>query len=103
MTFGQVIAQQRKALRMSQKGLADSILKEDGTTISPQYLNDIEHDRRSPSSDHLIREFARVLGLREEVLYFHAGQLMEDLRDTPAAPKQVVKAFAAFRKALRDE
>ena len=101
MSFGEVISRRRKELRLSQKELADKILKEDGQAISPQYLNDIEHDRRSPSSDHLIQEFSRVLNLRSEVLYFHAGQLTEDLRSN-ADPERVVKAFEAFRKVIRD-
>jgi hypothetical protein len=36
----------RKKLGISQKNLADRIKKEDGQSISPQYLNDIERDRR---------------------------------------------------------
>jgi ribosome-binding protein aMBF1 (putative translation factor) len=60
-SFGKAVASARKALAWSQKELAAKIKKEDGETITQQYLNDIEHDRRSPSSDHLVGEFARVL------------------------------------------
>ena len=45
-TFGKAIADARKALKISQKELAYKILKEDGEPITPQYLNDIERDRR---------------------------------------------------------
>ena len=62
-TFGSYISQQRRARGLSQKQLAEEIRREEGGPISPQYLNDIEHDRRSPSSDHMINEFARVLDL----------------------------------------
>ena len=44
MTFGRAIATARKEKGLSQKDLAALILKEDGTAISPQYLNDIEHN-----------------------------------------------------------
>ena len=62
MTFGSYIADARKKLQMSQKELATRILREeDGESISPQYINDIERDRRNPTSDHLIQQFAKVL------------------------------------------
>ena len=48
-TFGGAVASARKALGLSQKELASRVLKEGGTSITPQYLNDIEHDRRSPT------------------------------------------------------
>ncbi len=52
MTFGLAIAKARKAKGLSQKELAALVVKdEEGGAISPQYLNDIEHDRRSPTLD----------------------------------------------------
>ena len=45
MTFGRAIVAARKAKGLSQKDLAALIHKEeDEGSISPQYLNDIEHD-----------------------------------------------------------
>ena len=56
-TFGGAISEARKA-----KGWARSrVLREDEEAISPQYLNDIEHDRRSPSSDRMVQQFADAL------------------------------------------
>src|SRR3546814_7067475 len=64
--FGRQISKARKAKALSQKELAAKIMKEeDGTAISPQYLNDIEHDRSSPTSDHLIRQFAELLNIED--------------------------------------
>ena len=54
-TFGTEISRLRKKLNMSQKELANLVLKDNNTPITPQYLNDIEHDRRSPSSDEIIK------------------------------------------------
>jgi len=65
-SFGRAISSARKTLGLSQKELAAKIKKDDGEAITPQYLNDIEHDRRSPQSDHLVREFARVLKIERE-------------------------------------
>src|SRR3546814_2221530 len=80
-SFGRQISKARKAKALSQKELAAKIMKEeDGTAISPQYLNDIEHDRRSPTSDHLIRQFAEVLNIDEGVLFLLAGKIHDDLR-----------------------
>ena len=49
-TFGGAISEARKAKGWALKDLASRVLREDEEAISPQYLNDIEHDRRSPSS-----------------------------------------------------
>lgn len=103
VTFGQAISKARKALGLSQKELAALVMKEEGGgSISPQYLNDIEHDRRSPSSGHLIGQFSGILNIPEEYLYALAGRLPDSLRAETSDPDKVVKAFANFRKALRE-
>jgi transcriptional regulator with XRE-family HTH domain len=100
MTFGRAIATARKAKGLSQKDLAAKIRKEDGTTISPQYLNDIEHDRRSPTSDHLILQFAHVLERDAGYLFVLAGKIPEEIRRTNASEEEVSKIFANFRREL---
>jgi transcriptional regulator with XRE-family HTH domain len=100
MTFGAQIAEARKALGLSQKDLAAKITKEDGQPISPQYLNDIEHDRRNPPSEDMIKQFAKHLKLEQEVLFYLAGKLTEDMKKTTVEPKKIVAAYQAFRKAL---
>ena len=101
MTFGQVIATARKELGISQRELALRALKEDGTPISPQYLNDIERDRRNPPGDHLLEQLARELALDKDYLYFLAGKFPSDVRSGTSSPKQVKEAFKAFRRTLR--
>jgi len=101
MSLGQVVSDARKKARLSQKELAAAIVKEDGEPMSPQYLNDIEHDRRTPTSDHLIGEFARVLGIPKEVLYYEAGQLPEDTRGANVGEERVLAAYKAFRRTLQ--
>ena len=92
VTFGQTISKARKAKSLSQKDLAGIILKEeDGTPISPQYLNDIEHDRRSPTSDHLIRGFAEALGVDEDLV---SAVLSASAGDAAAASATAARAVA---------
>ena len=100
MTLGQVILDARKNLLLSQKDLAALIRKEDAEPISPQYLNDIEHNRRSPS-EQVLKEIAHHLKLNPDYLYFLAGQLPADLRDGSYKPERVQEAFKAFRRALK--
>jgi transcriptional regulator with XRE-family HTH domain len=100
VTFGRAIAIARKAKGLSQKDLAAIILKEDGTAISPQYLNDIEHDRRSPTSDHLIAQFSKVLQKDTGYLFVLAGKIPEEIRRTHASEAKVSRVFANFRREL---
>jgi transcriptional regulator with XRE-family HTH domain len=105
-TFGSLIASARKDQKLSQKELAERILKEDGQSITPQYLNDIEHDRRSPSSDYLVRQFAKVLKHQDvtvDLLTASAGVLTEEDRKLVqrANPHQVEQAFHVFRQTLK--
>ena len=103
MTFGQAISKARKALGLSQKELAARVMKEEGGgSISPQYLNDIEHDRRSPTSDHLIRQFATVLEVDEGYLFVLAGKIPDELRRAANDQDKIVAAFTNFRKTLKD-
>lgn len=101
VTFGQTVSKARKAKSLSQKDLAAIILKEeDGTPISPQYLNDIEHDRRSPTSDHLIRQFAKALQLDEGSLFVLAGKIPDDVRRKVKNLEQAAVAFMSFRTSI---
>ena len=103
VTFGETISKARKALGLSQKELAARVMKEEGSgSISPQYLNDIEHDRRSPTSDHLIKQFAKVLDEDEGYLFVLAGKIPDDIRKKAKDRDKVVEAFANFRKTLKE-
>ena len=96
-TFGRAISQARKALGWSQKQLAQKILREDRESISPQYLNDIEHDRRSPSSDRMVQQFAEVLGMDVDWLYYLAGKFPADLRERKLTEQEFAAGMVAFR------
>jgi transcriptional regulator with XRE-family HTH domain len=100
-TFGAFIAEHRKRAHLSQKELAAKILKEDGEQISPQYLNDLEHDRRNPPSESLLKQLAIVLGVDLEYLCSVAGEMPADVRERVSRldEKRVKNAWRAFRRA----
>ena|SRR5437764_5365048 len=103
MTFGRVIADARKTANLSLRELAAKIKKADGFPISPQYLNDLEHDRRNPPSDFLLQQFAQVLDVPIEILYYHAGEIPSELRGMQVGRDQVIEAYKAFRRKLQGE
>lgn len=96
-TFGRAISAARKSKGWALKDLAARVEKEDGSSISPQYLNDIEHDRRSPSSDQMVQQFAEALGIEPDWLYYLAGRFPEDIREKKLSKEQVADAMVAFR------
>jgi transcriptional regulator with XRE-family HTH domain len=100
MSFGRTIAAERKKRGLSQKDLAARIVKEDETPISPQYLNDIERDRRNPPSEDLIAQLAEALDLNADYLFYLAGQIPPEDRDGSRPREAVEAAFVAFRKEL---
>lgn len=102
MSFGRIISEARKKMNLSQKELAATIKKEDGDPISPQYLNDIERDRRNAPSDHLLEQFAKLLDLDLDVLYFYAGELPADIRAMNPPQENIKAAYAAFRKSIEE-
>ncbi len=98
-----MIAAARKAAGISQKDLAASILKEDGSPISAQYLNDVEHGRRNPPSEKIIEQLAKKLKLSKEQLMAAAGLMPSDLSERLAkmSKTEAEVAFRAFRKELK--
>lgn len=100
MSLGDTIAESRKEQGITLKDLAGSIQKEDGKPITPQYLNDIEHDRRTPTSPEFIDQVARALNLEPELLYYQSGTLPPQLVKESLPKEKVLAAFSAFRREL---
>lgn len=99
------IALGRKNLALTQKQLASRILKADGTPISPQYLNDLELDKRGAPPNYLLDRISEALGLPKEYLRFVAGRLPANLAENyhrEHDPETVKAAFEAFRKRLTE-
>ena len=100
MTFGEAITQARKDKELSQKQVAATTLKEDGQAISAQYLNDIEHDRRNPPSEFIVRQLAESLDLDLDYLLFLAGRLPSDMLELSRDSQDISSAMKAFRRNL---
>ncbi len=94
--LGEVINQGRRARKMTLRQLAEQVTKDDGTSISPQYLNDIELHHRLPTP-HVLRDLARVLGLDYDTLLASAGAadvvVREYLEAYPQHAEAVIKLF----------
>ena len=103
MTFGEAITQARKNKKLSQKQVAAGILKEDGKPISPQYLNDIEHDRRNPPGEHIVRQLSDILYLDLDYLFFLAGRFPSDVLEMARDQEDIATAMKAFRSSLREQ
>jgi transcriptional regulator with XRE-family HTH domain len=95
MSFGEKIAEARKAAGLSQKELAGKL------EISPQYLNDIEHGKRNPGSEELIEALAKALALDASILYYMAGRFPSSDVKHGVSDEKVVEAYKAFRKTLK--
>jgi transcriptional regulator with XRE-family HTH domain len=100
MTLGKEITAARKRAGLSQKELAAETLKEDGAPISPQFLNDIERDRRRPGS-HILNVLAARLNLDPDDLHFLAGQVPPEVVEGKATPERIDRAIAAFRRTYK--
>lgn len=100
MPLGETILAARKKMGYSQKELAEKLMKDEGGPISAQYLNDIEHDRRQPSSESLLRRLAEVLEIPIEVLLYQVGRLPSDVRGQNPSPERIQEAYRAFRRSL---
>jgi transcriptional regulator with XRE-family HTH domain len=102
-TFGTLLSEARKAKGMSQKELASQVKKEGGQTISPQYLNDIEHGRRNPPSELLIAQIAKLLECDKDTLCLAAGTIPSDLMKMAInQPDRVEKGIKLFRRTVKE-
>jgi transcriptional regulator with XRE-family HTH domain len=94
--LGDVLNHARRARRLTLRRLAERVCKEDGQPVSPQYLNDIELNRRIPST-HLLYELARELELEADTLLRLAGlgeTVMREYLDAhPAQAEEVIQLF----------
>ena len=100
MTFGDVITRARKDKKLSQKEVAAGTLKEDGLSISAQYLNDVEHNRRNPPSELIVRQLAHTLDLDLDYLLFLAGRFPSDVLEMSRDQEGIKTAMKAFRRSL---
>lgn len=96
--FGQYIKEIRlKDTNYSLRQFAKILRKEDGTSISPSYLSDIENARRNPPSPFIIKQMAGILNVNEDKLLNIAKktspEITEYLRDNPPVLRLLRRAM----------
>jgi len=96
-TLGQVIREGRVTKKMTQRQLAEKIKKENGNSITPQYINDIEFDRRTPS-EIITREIAKPLDLDPDFLVLLAGAVPQHILKSGITEQQAKQVVSLFRK-----
>lgn len=98
-TLGQLLVERRKARGLDQKRMAALISNRDGRPLSATYLNYLEHDRGKPP-DYLLDQFANLLKIDRDVLYFWARRMPPDIQPGDADEERIRAAYRAFRRAL---
>ncbi len=74
-TFGSIVRERRDQLGLSLRGLAELVRNPlTNGHIAPQYLQDIERDRRSPSPA-ILHGIATAIGLDADFLAAAGGQV----------------------------
>ncbi|MDC0750006.1 helix-turn-helix domain-containing protein [Polyangium mundeleinium] len=100
--LGALLRESRQKRGMSLRQFGERLQKEDGSSLSPQYLNDIEHGRRNPPDDCILKQMAEVLGLDVQVLLAMAGreppEVTEYLVEMPEQGQTIGKLFRKARE-----
>lgn len=99
-TLGKTVGDKRRQKQLSQKQLADRTLREDGQPISPQFLNDIERDRRRPGP-FILNALANNLELDPDELHLLAGQVPPDIVAGSTDDTRLKQVMQAFRRTYR--
>lgn len=101
ITLGKLVLEGRKNKKLNLRDCASLIIKEDGTPISFQYLNDLETNRRQSPTEHIIKQISNVLDIPLELLYFYAKILPNDLNN--ADRTKIIVAFKKFIRTLTEK
>jgi transcriptional regulator with XRE-family HTH domain len=100
-TLGQFILERRKELGLSGREVVAEVRNSDGKPISIPFLVDLEHDRRKPS-DEVLEQFAKVLKVDSDMLYFLAGRFPADLTAKSInTAEELAAAWKAFRREVK--
>ena len=101
-TIGEFIVERRKELSLSQKELVALIKIRYGKPLSTPYLSYLENGRGAPP-EYLLDQFARVLRLRREVLYFWTRRMPPEIATGEASLQHLTAAYRAFQRELKDK
>jgi transcriptional regulator with XRE-family HTH domain len=92
-TFGQVIRERRRQLRLTQQKVAEKI------DASTPYIGHLEAGKRHPS-DKIVARLANVLGFEGRALYFLAHPRAREILAEGKRPR-VTSSWESFRKDSR--
>ncbi len=98
-SLAQLIARRRKERGLRLKDISERVKKSDGSSVSVQYVDDLEKGRRFPTPE-LLSQLAEALDLPTDLLYFVLGLLPPDVQAMATTPEQILSALQAFRQAL---
>ena len=98
--FGAAIREARQRLKLSLQKVGVKLRKDDGTPVSPQYLNDLEHGRRNPPDEKIVAQMAKVLDIDPDTLLSLAGKGPVEVQEyLDHAPEERGNIGRLFRKA----
>ena len=93
MTFGEWVAARRQEIGWKQKDLAEQV------GLSPQYVSDIEHDRRVPPAA-TVERMADALAVPRSVALFRCGLVWPDLLALDRPDEAVATSLVRAREIL---
>ena len=99
LTFGKLISEARKRKNITITDCAALINKTNGTSISVQYLSDLEKDRRNPPSELILKQLSDILNIPIVVLYFYSEKFPPGL-SKKVSQEQIIAAYQAFFERL---
>lgn len=99
--LGPTIQAARQGRGLSLRQLGERLRKEDGSSFSPQYINDIERGRRIPPDD-LLHQLATALELDTELMLQLTGreppEVKEYLSEMPGQSEPIGRLFRKARE-----
>lgn len=102
-TLGSIVRERREQLGLTLRGLAELVKNPlRNGHIAPQYLQDIERDRRGPSPA-ILRGIAAAIGFDADFLGAASGQVPDAVSTyLRAHPEEAPTIRALFERAQRD-
>jgi transcriptional regulator with XRE-family HTH domain len=102
VSLGALLRQERTRRKLSLRELGEKLrsARDPNGPVSPQYLNDIEFERRTPSLG-LLEQLAAIYGVELDYLLALGlkahPDVLEYLRQQPGSGSQVAKVFRRAR------
>ncbi|HEX5324758.1 MAG TPA: helix-turn-helix transcriptional regulator [Capsulimonadaceae bacterium] len=99
-SFGQLIAQRRRELGLTQAELGQRIKGRRGGPVTQNRITDIEHDRFGAPRLPVLKQLARALQLDLDVLYLWSRRVPDNLQLEGLSEETIKQAWQAFRAVI---